>query len=60
MHEIAQTQQGAGLSGELFQAIGRVYTELARTRLADGDPETVSDPVDAADIIDRLRTPRSE
>src|SRR4029079_16666493 len=41
MREIAETQRAAGLPVELFEAMARVYEELARTDLAAGDPETV-------------------
>jgi 3-hydroxyisobutyrate dehydrogenase-like beta-hydroxyacid dehydrogenase len=41
MLEIAATQRGAGLPGELFEAFATVYAELGRTPLAGGDPESV-------------------
>ena len=47
MLEIAATQAGAGLSAELFQAYAHVYADLARTPLAQTDPEN----------LDRTMTP---
>jgi 3-hydroxyisobutyrate dehydrogenase-like beta-hydroxyacid dehydrogenase len=41
MREIAATQRAAGLPGELFDGFAVAYRALARTALADGDPEGV-------------------
>ena len=53
MREIAATQAGAGLTPALFEAFAEVYAEVARTALAQGDPESTSSP-DPAEIVARL------
>jgi 3-hydroxyisobutyrate dehydrogenase-like beta-hydroxyacid dehydrogenase len=58
MHEIAAAQQAAGLPGELFEAMAMVFADLARTELAEGDPEAVDPAVDVAEVLARL-TPRN-
>ena len=42
MREIAATQAGAGLTPALFEAFAEVYAEVAKTALADGDPESAT------------------
>ena len=54
MREIAATQGAAGLPAELFEAMATVFDELARTELAQGDPESVQDSISAADVLARL------
>jgi hypothetical protein len=54
MREIAATQAGAGLSPALFEAFAEVYAEVARTALAEGDPESTGTP-EPAEIVARLR-----
>jgi 3-hydroxyisobutyrate dehydrogenase-like beta-hydroxyacid dehydrogenase len=53
MREIAATQAGAGLSPALFEAFAEVYAEVARTALAEGDPESTGTP-EPAEIVARL------
>jgi 3-hydroxyisobutyrate dehydrogenase-like beta-hydroxyacid dehydrogenase len=54
MREIAATQAGAGLTPALFEAFAEVYAEVARTALAEGDPESTGTP-EPAEIVARLR-----
>jgi 3-hydroxyisobutyrate dehydrogenase-like beta-hydroxyacid dehydrogenase len=58
MHQIAAAQQAAGLPAELFEAMAMVFADLARTELAQGDPESVDPTVAAEEVLARL-TPRS-
>ena len=44
MREIAATQAGAGLTPALFEAFAEVYADVAKTALADGDPESIGTP----------------
>jgi 3-hydroxyisobutyrate dehydrogenase-like beta-hydroxyacid dehydrogenase len=53
MREIAATQAGVGLTPTLFAALAEVYAEIARTALADGDPEDAAD-LPAAEVVARL------
>jgi 3-hydroxyisobutyrate dehydrogenase-like beta-hydroxyacid dehydrogenase len=53
MREIAATQAGAGLTPALFEAFAEVYADVARTALAEGDPESTGTP-DPAEIVARL------
>jgi 3-hydroxyisobutyrate dehydrogenase-like beta-hydroxyacid dehydrogenase len=53
MREIAATQAGAGLTPALFEAFAQVYADVAGTRLADGDPESVGER-SPADIVAQL------
>jgi 3-hydroxyisobutyrate dehydrogenase-like beta-hydroxyacid dehydrogenase len=53
MHEIAAAQAGAGLTPALFEAFAEVYAEVARTALAEGDPESTGTP-GPAEIVARL------
>ncbi|WP_433295964.1 DUF1932 domain-containing protein [Actinoplanes sp. CA-030573] len=53
MREVAATQEAAGLTPELFTSIAEVYAEIARTRLAEGYPEEVTD-LSPAEIVARL------
>jgi 3-hydroxyisobutyrate dehydrogenase-like beta-hydroxyacid dehydrogenase len=53
MREVAATQAQAGLTPDLFLAMAAVYADIARTRLAQGDPETASD-LTAAEIVAQL------
>ena len=41
MHEIAATQEAAGLTPSLFEAIAEIYEALAETPLARSSPEDV-------------------
>ncbi|MGE5828331.1 MAG: DUF1932 domain-containing protein [Micromonosporaceae bacterium] len=58
MREIAAAQAAAGLPASLFEALAEVYTELAQTALAGGDPESVDRDLSAADVVAGL-TPRA-
>jgi 3-hydroxyisobutyrate dehydrogenase-like beta-hydroxyacid dehydrogenase len=55
MLEIAATQAGAGLTGELFQAYAQVYADLARTPLAGDDPETLDRTMTPGQVLARLK-----
>ncbi|MCO8270640.1 DUF1932 domain-containing protein [Actinoplanes sp. TRM 88003] len=54
MREVAATQQAAGLPPDLFTAIADVYATIARTPLADADPED-DRTLTPAEIAARLR-----
>jgi 3-hydroxyisobutyrate dehydrogenase-like beta-hydroxyacid dehydrogenase len=54
MLEIAATQAGAGLTGDLFEAYARVFEDLARTPLAGDVPETLDRTMTAAQVLARL------
>jgi 3-hydroxyisobutyrate dehydrogenase-like beta-hydroxyacid dehydrogenase len=54
MREIAVAQQAAGLSPSLFQAFAEVYAEIARTPLAEGDPESADRTLSLAELVRRL------
>jgi 3-hydroxyisobutyrate dehydrogenase-like beta-hydroxyacid dehydrogenase len=54
MREIAATQADAGLTPALFEAFAAVYAEVARTALAQGDPESADRGLDPAEIVRRL------
>jgi len=56
MRQIALTQGAAGLPPELFEAMAVVYAELAKTVLAQGDPETVDPALTATDVVSRLHS----
>jgi 3-hydroxyisobutyrate dehydrogenase-like beta-hydroxyacid dehydrogenase len=56
MRQIAATQAGAGLTPALFEAFADVYADIARTALADGDPETTG-ALPPAEIVSRLARP---
>jgi 3-hydroxyisobutyrate dehydrogenase-like beta-hydroxyacid dehydrogenase len=53
MEEIAATQSAAGLTPELFEAMGEVYEALSRRGLARHAPEDVGAP-DLEDVLRRL------
>jgi hypothetical protein len=44
MHEIAATQEAAGLTPELFEAMATVYADIAERPLAGQAPEDVGSP----------------
>ena len=54
MEQIAQTQAGAGLSGELFAGMAAVYRRLAGTALAALTPEEAASLSDLCEVLDRL------
>lgn len=55
MREIAATQEAAGVSRELFEAMAAVYTRLARTSLAELSPEQAGALSDLREVLSRLR-----
>lgn len=55
MREIAATQEAAGVSRELFDAMAAVYTRLARTSLAELSPEQAGALSDLREVLSRLR-----
>jgi 3-hydroxyisobutyrate dehydrogenase-like beta-hydroxyacid dehydrogenase len=55
MHEIAATQEAAGLTPSLFEAIAEVYEALARTPLARSSPEDIPENPPLPDVLERLR-----
>jgi 3-hydroxyisobutyrate dehydrogenase-like beta-hydroxyacid dehydrogenase len=56
MREIARAQEGAGLTGALFDAMAEVWAEIGTTALADGDPESVPARPTLDDVTAALRT----
>jgi 3-hydroxyisobutyrate dehydrogenase-like beta-hydroxyacid dehydrogenase len=54
MLEIAVAHQAAGLPPSLFRAFGEVYAEIARTPLAEGDPESTARDLTPAELVRRL------
>ena len=57
MHEIARTQAAVGLTPDLFDAMARVWAGVARTRLAETDPESVPRSISAREVVSGLGTP---
>jgi 3-hydroxyisobutyrate dehydrogenase-like beta-hydroxyacid dehydrogenase len=55
MHEIAATQQAAGLTAALFEAIAEIYEAMVETSLARANPEEVPADPELADVLERLR-----
>jgi 3-hydroxyisobutyrate dehydrogenase-like beta-hydroxyacid dehydrogenase len=53
MREVAATQHAAGLPQNLFDAVADVYAEIARTSLAQDDPENER-KLSPAEIVARL------
>lgn len=53
MEEIAETQQAAGLTPELFRSMAAVYADLAQRAVA-GAPEDVPDGIRLADVLERF------
>jgi 3-hydroxyisobutyrate dehydrogenase-like beta-hydroxyacid dehydrogenase len=54
MHEIAATQQSAGLTPALFEAIAEIYGRVAATPLAAQAPEAVPASPELADVLEQL------
>jgi 3-hydroxyisobutyrate dehydrogenase-like beta-hydroxyacid dehydrogenase len=54
MHEIATTQEGAGLTPELFRAFAEIYAGLAKTPLARERPETLPRDLTPTEVLDRM------
>jgi 3-hydroxyisobutyrate dehydrogenase-like beta-hydroxyacid dehydrogenase len=56
MHQIAATQEAAGLTPALFDALAEVFANIATSPLAAGNPEDVADDArPIADVIADLR-----
>jgi 3-hydroxyisobutyrate dehydrogenase-like beta-hydroxyacid dehydrogenase len=53
MREVAATQEAAGLTPDLFAAIAAIYAGVARTELAQGDPEHLRE-LSADEVVRRL------
>jgi 3-hydroxyisobutyrate dehydrogenase-like beta-hydroxyacid dehydrogenase len=54
MREIAVTQEAAGLTPALFEAVAEVYERMAETRLAQARPEDVSPDPRLEDVLERF------
>ncbi|MEU8615091.1 DUF1932 domain-containing protein, partial [Actinoplanes sp. NPDC048791] len=54
MREIAVTQQAAGLTPALFEALAVVYADIAGTELAAGAPESADRQLPPDEIVRRL------
>ena len=54
MREIAATQSAAGLTPALFEAFAAVYTDIAGTELAAGEPESADRELAPGEIVRRL------
>jgi 3-hydroxyisobutyrate dehydrogenase-like beta-hydroxyacid dehydrogenase len=55
MREIAATQEAAGLTPSLFEAMAEVYAEAAETRLAREHPEELPAELSLERVLDGLR-----
>jgi 3-hydroxyisobutyrate dehydrogenase-like beta-hydroxyacid dehydrogenase len=55
MHEIAATQERAGSTPALFEAMAEVYARLARTELAAEAPEAISASPALEDVLVRMK-----
>ena len=58
MREIAATQEAAGLTPALFEAMAEVYAALATSEIAQVAPEDLPHGSPLADVLDRLREAR--
>jgi 3-hydroxyisobutyrate dehydrogenase-like beta-hydroxyacid dehydrogenase len=56
MREIAATQEAAGLTPALFEAVAEIYEAMAATPLARASPEEVPLEQRLADVLDQLLT----
>jgi 3-hydroxyisobutyrate dehydrogenase-like beta-hydroxyacid dehydrogenase len=54
MREIAATQETAGLTAALFEAMAEVYARLAQTELAGRAPESIPHEPELEDVLERL------
>ena len=54
MREIADTQDAAGLTPALFEAMAEVYERVANTELARTSPEDIRPDARLGDLLDRL------
>ncbi|MGH3111417.1 MAG: DUF1932 domain-containing protein [Gaiellaceae bacterium] len=55
MREIAATQEAAGLTPALFEAMAEIYETLAKTTLARENPEDVAPDLSLAQVLDDPR-----
>ena len=55
MHEIAATQDAAGLPATLFAAMAEVYADLAGRPLARNEPEEIDRAMPVDDALAELR-----
>jgi 3-hydroxyisobutyrate dehydrogenase-like beta-hydroxyacid dehydrogenase len=55
MHQIAATQEAAGLTPALFQAMADVYAALATSELAQSAPEELPRDLELAHVLEGLR-----
>ena len=54
MREIAATQESAGLTPGLFEAMAEVYSRVAETELAAQAPESIPPEPELTDVLERL------
>jgi len=54
MREIAATQESAGLTPALFEAMAEVYSQLAETELGAQAPESIPPEPGLEDVLERL------
>ncbi len=59
MREIAATQHGAGLAGDLFEAMARLFEAVDQTALAQHTPEEAAHLSDLHDVLAQLSTRRA-
>ncbi len=55
MQEIAVTQDAAGLTPALFEAMAEIYAALAETPLAQESPEDIPADLTLAQVLDRMQ-----
>ncbi len=55
MREIAVTQEAAGLTPKLFEAMAEVYSALATTSLASSAPEEIASDLGLRDVLGEMR-----
>jgi len=60
MHEIAATQERAGLPPALFEAMAEVFGRLATTPLAAEAPESIPPEPNLGEVLEQLRAQRRE
>lgn len=54
MHEIARSQQGAGLTPDLFEAFATVWADVAARPLAENQPESLPREITARQVAENL------
>ena len=55
MNEIAATQEAAGLTPKLFEAMADVYSALSKSPLAGAAPEEIASDLHLRDVLDEMR-----